>query len=80
MDQKDSTRVANVSVASSAHEPTVPVFPKKLLMGFLSLIVGLITGIGCAFAAFYLDHTIKRPEDIEQNCRIPVLSDLGTVK
>lgn len=80
MDQKDSTRVANVAIASRAYEPTVPVFPKKILMGFLSIIVGFITGLGCTFAAFYLDHTIKRPEDIEQNCRIPVLSDLGTVK
>ena len=80
MDQKDSTRVANVAVASRANKPTIPIFPKKILMGFLSIIVGLITGLGCAFAAYYLDHTVKRPEDIFQNCKVPVLSDLGIVK
>ncbi len=80
MEQKDSTRVANVAVASRANEPTIPIFPKKILMGFLSIIVGLITGLGCTFAAYYLDHTVKRPEDILQNCKVPVLSDLGTVK
>jgi succinoglycan biosynthesis transport protein ExoP len=80
MEQKDSTRVANVAIASRANEPTIPIFPKKILMGFLSIIVGLITGLGCTFAAYYLDHTVKRPEDILQNCKVPVLSDLGTVK
>ncbi len=80
MEQKDSTRVANVAVASRANETTIPIFPKKILMGFLSIIVGLITGLGCTFAAYYLDHTVKRPEDIVQNCKVPVLSDLGTVK
>ncbi|MCK4783298.1 MAG: GumC family protein [Desulfobacteraceae bacterium] len=80
MEQKDSTRVANVAIASRAHEPTVPIFPKKILMGFISIIVGLITGLGCTFAAYYLDHTVKRPEDIVQNCEVPVLSDLGIVK
>jgi capsular polysaccharide biosynthesis protein len=49
-------------------------------MGFLSIIVGLITGIGYAFAAYYMDHTIKKPEDLFRNCQVPVLSNLGTVK
>lgn len=79
-EQKDSSRVANVSVASWAHKPSVPVFPKKTLIGLVSIIVGFISGIGCAFVAYYIDHTVKRPEDIVQNCEIPVLSDLGKVK
>ena len=80
MEQKDSSRVANVAVTSWAHEPSIPVFPRKTLIGLVSIIVGFISGIGCAFAAYYMDHTVKRPEDIVQNCEVPVLSDLGIVK
>jgi uncharacterized protein involved in exopolysaccharide biosynthesis len=79
-EQKDASRVANVAVASWAYEPSVPVFPRKTLIGLVSIIVGFISGIGCAFAAYYMDHTVKRPEDILLNCKVPVLSDLGTVK
>jgi uncharacterized protein involved in exopolysaccharide biosynthesis len=79
-EQKDSSRVANVAVSSWAHKPSVPVFPRKTLIGLVSIIVGFISGIGCTFAAYYLDHSVKKPEDIVQHCEIPVLSDLGTVK
>ncbi len=40
----------------------------------------MVTGVGCAFAAYFLDHTIKKPEDILQYCQIPVLATLEIVK
>ena len=76
-EQRDVSRVANVYVASWAHFPSIPVFPKKIKIGVLSIILGLMIGVGSTFAAYYMDHTIKSPEDLDRHCRIQTLSSLG---
>ncbi|HLD46438.1 MAG TPA: hypothetical protein VJA64_01345, partial [Desulfobaccales bacterium] len=68
-EQQDTARAANVIVSSWGKVPSVPVFPKKLLMSFLSLVIGSLVGIAGAFTAYYLDHTVKTPEDIGRTCR-----------
>ena len=73
-EQQDTSRVANVIVSSWGKVPSVPVFPKKLLMSFLSLIIGSLVGIAGAFTAYYMDHTVKTPEDISRTCRSQVLT------
>ncbi len=72
--QRDLSRVANISVNNLAAIPMTPVYPKKLLMAGLALLAGLLAGIGCAFAAYYLDHTVKRPEDIMRWFNLPVFA------
>jgi polysaccharide biosynthesis transport protein len=73
-EQQDTSRAANVTVTSWAMVPSVPVFPKKVLMGLLSLVIGTFVGIAGAFTAYYMDHTVKTPEDITRTCRSPVLT------
>jgi polysaccharide biosynthesis transport protein len=73
-EQQDTSRAANVTVTSWAMVPSVPVFPKKLLMGLLSLVIGSFVGIAGAFTAYYLDHTVKTPADISRTCRSQVLA------
>jgi len=73
-EQQDSSRVSNVIVSSWGQVPSVPVFPKKLLMSFLSLVIGSLVGIAGAFTAYYMDHTVKTPEDIDRTCRSQVLT------
>ncbi len=77
--QRDLSRVANISVNNFAVAPMTPVYPRKLLMIGLSIIAGLLAGIGCAFAAYYLDHTVKRPEDIMRWFNIPVLATIEDI-
>jgi len=72
--QKGILRVSNVSVVSWAEEPSVPIFPKKLLMGILSILMGLIVGLAGAFMAYYLDHSVKQPADLPRRADVPVLS------
>ena len=79
-ERKNEERVANVAVASWAFTPSVPYFPKKFLMLLAAIVIGVITGIGASFAAYYLDHTIKRPEDLDRICEIPVIAVLSEVK
>jgi uncharacterized protein involved in exopolysaccharide biosynthesis/Mrp family chromosome partitioning ATPase len=73
-EQQDSSRASNVIVSSWCKVPSVPVFPKKFLMSLLSLVIGSLVGIAGAFTAYYLDHTVKTPEDISRTCRSQVLT------
>ncbi|MCI5123088.1 MAG: hypothetical protein D3925_01075 [Candidatus Electrothrix sp. AR5] len=76
----ESARVANVFVSSWPTEPSVPVSPNKKALLLLAIPAGMIAGIGAAFAAFFLDHTVKRSEDLEQCSGVPVFSSLGIIR
>lgn len=78
--QKDAAKVSNIYVVSWADAPTAPIFPKKVRMWLMSVFIGILVGIGATFAAYYMDHTIKRPEDLLKNCQIPVLASLSKIK
>lgn len=78
--QRDDSRVANISVSNWARAPSFPVYPRKILMAVLSIVVGVIAGIGCAFAAYYMDHTIKSPEDIQRWCGIRVYAVVANME
>jgi uncharacterized protein involved in exopolysaccharide biosynthesis len=78
--QRERSRVSNVSVTSWAGEPSTPVFPKKALMTALALLAGLLTGLGSAFAAYFMDHSIKRPEEMERWFQIPVFAAIEEIE
>lgn len=73
-ERQNTSRASNVIVSSWGQVPSVPVFPKKFLMSFLSLVIGSLVGIAGAFTAYYMDHTVKTPEDISRTCRSQVLT------
>lgn len=79
-EQRDSFRVANIVINNRPEEPSVPFYPKKKKMITLSIILGFIAGIGTSFAAYFMDHTVKHPEDLELHCQIQVLSTLKKVR
>jgi uncharacterized protein involved in exopolysaccharide biosynthesis len=64
-----------VDVMEAAKAPDVEDFvsPNHLVNILLSLLVGLITGIGLAFFVEYMDTSVKTIEDIEQSMGLPVL-------
>lgn len=77
---KDSARVANVIVSAWAPVPSIPVFPKKILLGLVAIVVGLLAGLALAFVSHYLDHTVKTPEELARHGQVPVLAALSDVK
>ncbi|MEZ4528093.1 MAG: GumC family protein [Desulfobacterales bacterium] len=79
-EQRDLSGVANVSIVSRAHVPSIPVYPKKKFMMVIAVIAGAIAGTGSAFAAYYLDHTVKKPEDLVRLAHAPVLSTLENIE
>lgn len=76
VEQRDQNRVANVSVASKAPIPTVPVFPRKFLLLVMAVAVGAFVGLCGAFMAFYMDHTVKTPQYLARQTGLPVLATI----
>ncbi len=51
-----------------------PSKPKPMLNMLLSVVVGLIVGVGLAFFLEYLDTSVKTMEDVENFLQVPVLA------
>ncbi len=64
---------SNVQVLDRAEVPKTPYKPKKAMNILLSIVVGLMGGIGLAFFAEYLDNTVKTTDDIERKVNLPAL-------
>ncbi len=70
----ESGSVSNIRVAERAVMPRSPVKPKKKLNLMLSIIFGLMTGVGIAFLWEYVDRSMRTEEDIRRYLDLPVLS------
>src|SRR5215468_6864228 len=64
----------NARVVEDAAVPGAPIRPRKKLGLLLSLMVGLVLGIGAALALEYLDTSVKSPDDIERGLGLPVIA------
>lgn len=69
-----------VSQISRAEVPTEKAFPKKRRLIPLGLIIGLLTGCSLGFLREYLDHTVKRPGDVEGALHLPVVLSLPNLE
>ncbi len=67
-------RSSNIRIVDPALIPTGPSRPNKTRNVMLSILVGLIGGIGLALLREYLDNTVKTPDDIETLARLPSLA------
>jgi uncharacterized protein involved in exopolysaccharide biosynthesis len=66
--------VSNIRIAEQAVMPHEPVKPKKKLNLILSIIFGLMTGVGIAFLWEYLERSLRTEEDVRRYLDLPVLS------
>jgi uncharacterized protein involved in exopolysaccharide biosynthesis len=67
-------KISNVSIVQPATFPMNPIKPNKKRNLAMGLFLGLFGGIGLAFFSEYMDHTFRRPEDIEQRLELPTLA------
>jgi uncharacterized protein involved in exopolysaccharide biosynthesis len=70
----EMVKISNISVVQPATYPVKPVRPKKVLNLALGLFLGIFGGIGLAFFSEYMDHTFKKPKDIEERLKLPTLA------
>jgi polysaccharide biosynthesis transport protein len=67
-------RASNVSVIDPATPPTSPAIPEKAASLLLSVLIGLLGGVGLALTYEYLDNTLETPAEVEAVLRLPNLS------
>jgi len=70
----------NVRIQDMAEIPMKPIKPKKQLNIILSIILGMVGGIGLAFFREYMDTTIKDLSDIATLLQLPVLGSVPRIK
>jgi succinoglycan biosynthesis transport protein ExoP len=61
----------NIQIVDQAELPTKPFRPNTPLNLLVSIVAGLLFGVGLAFFLEYLDNTVKTPEDVEQLIQLP---------
>jgi uncharacterized protein involved in exopolysaccharide biosynthesis len=67
-------RISNIGVAQPATYEPRQVRPQPMLQLSLGLLASLVCGMGVAFAAEYLDRTIKTPRDLELQLQLAPLA------
>ena len=63
----------NVSVIEEATPPRIPIRPRKSVNLVISIVVGLLVGVGTALTLEYFDTTVKTPDDVERYLGLPVI-------
>jgi len=76
----EMVKISNISIVQPPSYPVKPIRPRKALNMALGLFLGIIGGIGLAFASEYVDHTLKRPEDVEEKLKLSVLAAIPAMK
>ena len=71
--------ISNIRTAEEAVMPLFPVKPKKKLNLILSVIFGLMTGIGLSFLWEYLDRSLRTEEDVRRYLDMAVLSVIPVI-
>jgi len=75
-------KIDNVSILSKAEvqNDIAPVKPRPLLNIAISILVGLMVGVGLSFLLEYLDNTVKTEQDIETILELPVIGAITNIK
>ena len=67
-------KISNISVVQKASYSLKPVWPRKLINLAVGLFLGVFGAVGLAFSSEYLDHSLKKPEDINNKLQVPMLA------
>jgi len=70
----ETEKISNISVVEQATLPSLPVSPRVLLNLVLGTFVGLLGGVAVAFGSEFVDHSIRKPSDVEERLQLPTLA------
>jgi capsular exopolysaccharide synthesis family protein len=71
---------SNIQIVSLADLPLLPVKPRIKLNLVLSVVVGLLCGIGCALLAEHFADIVTNPSEISDRFQIPLLGTIPHTK
>ncbi|MDQ2085669.1 polysaccharide biosynthesis tyrosine autokinase [Herbivorax sp. ANBcel31] len=72
----DIIEVKNVMIIDEASFPTSPVRPNRTMNVAVAGLLGLMLGVGLIILLEYVDHTFKKPEEVEKHLGLNVV---GTI-
>lgn len=72
--------LANVTIADHPRASSNPVWPKKMLLLFISIYLGLFAALCTPFILETLDHRLKTADDVEILLLLPVISSFSEIK
>lgn len=75
----DMQRISNISIVEPASYSVEPVGPKTLLNLCLGFSLGICGALGLAFFCESKDHSLKKPEDVANRLRLPVVAAFPVV-
>ena len=70
----ETGKISNISVVQPATYPAKPIWPIKSFILGLGFLLGIMGGIGVAFFFEFIDHSFKKPEDVERKLELPTLA------
>jgi succinoglycan biosynthesis transport protein ExoP len=74
-----NSRSNNVQVMDRAEVPGGPFSPNTRRDWLMAIFAGLVVAVGLAFGLEYLDDTVKTPEDVTRQLRLPLLGLVPSV-
>jgi uncharacterized protein involved in exopolysaccharide biosynthesis len=75
-----NNKMSNISVIQEATASQRPVKPLKSLYIALGFLLGILGGIFLAFFSEYHDHSLKKPQDVEEKLNLPLLASIPVLK
>jgi uncharacterized protein involved in exopolysaccharide biosynthesis/Mrp family chromosome partitioning ATPase len=76
----EKDRVSNIGIVQEASRPLQSNPRRRLLKLLLAAIVGLGGAVALAYVAEAMDHSLKRPEEVEQRLGLPILTSVPWVE
>ncbi len=86
LEQRSQTAILKAATVSknriidTALLPTAPVKPKRKLIVFAGILLGIVFGIGLAFLRAFFDDRIKNEEEIAHITEVPLLGMIPHIK
>jgi capsular polysaccharide biosynthesis protein len=76
----ETNKISNISMiqaATASMKPVKPIMAFNLALGFVLALVG---GLGLAFFYEVTDHSIRTPEDVEEELKLQLLASIPYLK
>jgi polysaccharide biosynthesis protein PslE len=75
-----NNKISNIGVIQAATASLEPVKPLKALYIALGFLLGILGAIFLAFLSEYHDHSLKKPQDVEEKLNLPLLASIPVLR
>jgi uncharacterized protein involved in exopolysaccharide biosynthesis len=72
----DRRRISNISILTPPTSGFVPVYPRKMLLMGVAILIGFVLGVGLSLLLNYMDERIHTPESAESILELPCLGQI----